>query len=113
MVNLTINDEKIQVPDGTTVLEAAQKAGVHIPTLCHNPELSAYGACRMCVVEINHAGNGRPTLTTSCNRAVEEGMLVQTETPSVTQTRKLMADLALSRCPEVPAIQRMAASVGV
>ncbi|RPJ36908.1 MAG: hypothetical protein EHM21_18640, partial [Chloroflexi bacterium] len=113
MVNLTINGEKIQVAEGTSVLDAAKKAGVHIPTLCNHPDLTPYGACRLCLVEISRNGGGRSTVTTSCTSAVDEGMVVRTDTPEVVQTRKLMADLLLSRCPEVPSIQRVAASVGV
>jgi polyferredoxin/ferredoxin len=111
MLNLTINGESVRVPEGATVLDAARGAGVEIPTLCHHPELSAYGACRMCVVEIGH--NGRSAVTTACTCLAEEGMQIQTDSPVVVQTRRLMADLALSRCPEVPAIQRVAAAVGV
>lgn len=111
MVNLTIDNEKIKVAEGITVLEAAKQAGVHIPTLCHHPELTPYGACRLCLVEIKR--NGRSSVTTSCNCAVEEGMQILTDTPSVVQTRRIMADFLLSRCPEVPAVQRVAASLGV
>ncbi len=111
MLNLTINGERIQVPEGTTVLEAARQAGIHIPTLCHHEELPSYGACRLCLVEINQ--NGRTLITTSCTRTVEAGMEVRTDTPSVQQTRRVMADLLLSRCPGVPAVQRAAAELGV
>jgi NADH dehydrogenase/NADH:ubiquinone oxidoreductase subunit G len=111
MVNLTINEEKIQVVEGSTVLEAAKKAGVYIPTLCHHPELTPYGACRLCMIEMGR--NGKSTVTTSCNCAVEEGMMIRTDTPAVIETRKVMADFLLSRCPDVPAIQRVAAYVGV
>lgn len=113
MVNLTINDEKIQVAAGTTVLEAAKQAGVKIPTMCHSPELSPYGACRLCLVEVSRNGNGRSAITTSCNCVAEEGMRIQTETPAVIKDRRIMADLLLSRCPEVPSVQRVAASLGV
>lgn len=111
MVNFNINGETMQVAEGTTVLEAAQKAGIEIPTLCHHPDLSPYAACRMCVVEIER--NGRAAISTSCNTVVEEGMLVRTGTQAVLQTRKTMADLLLSRCPEIPNLQRVAASVGL
>ena len=111
MVNLTINEEKIHVVEGSTVLDAAKKAGIHIPTLCHHPELTPYGACRLCLVEIGH--NGHSTVTTSCNCIAEEGMVIHTDTPTVVETRKVMANFILSRCPDVPAIQRIAASVGV
>ncbi len=111
MVNLTINDEKINVAEGTTVLEAAKQAGVHIPTLCNHPDLSPYGACRLCLVELKR--NGHAEVITSCNRAVEDGMVIATDTPEVVQTRRVIADFILSRCPEVPALQRMAESVGL
>ncbi len=111
MVNLTINDKKLKVAEGTTVLDAAKQAGIKIPTMCHDPELTPYGACRLCLVEIQRGG--RSTVTTSCNCVAEEGMQVQTDTPVVVQNRRYMADLLLSRCPEVPAVQRMAASLGV
>jgi polyferredoxin len=111
MVNLTINGKTIQASEGTTVLEAAKQAGVHIPTLCHHPDLTPYGACRLCLVEIRR--NGRSGVTTSCNCAVEEGMVIQTDTPTVVQTRKVMADFILSRCPEVPALRTLAGSLGV
>jgi polyferredoxin/ferredoxin len=111
MVNLNINGENIQVAEGTTVLEAARKAGIDIPTLCHHPNLSPYGACRLCLVEVQR--NGRGSLTTSCTCPVEEGLVVKTDTPAVVETRKVMADLILSRCPDVPALQKLAASLGV
>ncbi|HSB65956.1 MAG TPA: 4Fe-4S binding protein [Anaerolineales bacterium] len=111
MLNLTINNEIIKVTEGSTVLEAAKQAGIYIPTLCHHPELTPYGACRLCLVEIIR--NGRSTVTTSCNCAVEDGMLIETDSPSVVRTRRVMADFLLSRCPEVPAIKRMASSLGV
>jgi len=111
MVNLTINDAKLQVNEGTTVLEAARQAGVEIPTLCHHPDLTPYSACRLCLVEISK--NGRSWVTTACNCEVEDGMVIQTDTPVVIKTRAAMVDLILSRCPEVPAIQRIAASLGV
>ncbi len=113
MVNVKINGETIQVADGTTVLEAAQRAGVYIPTLCNDPDLTPYGACRLCQVEITRNGNGRKTITTSCNTTVEEGMVIETDTPEVEENRRVMADLLLSRCPGVPSIQRIAADLGV
>lgn len=108
---LTINDEKIQVNEGTTILEAARQIGIEIPTLCHHAELSPYSACRLCLVEVSQ--NGRTTITTSCNYIVEEGMQIRTDTPEIASARRFVADMILSRCPEVPAVQRAAAAVGV
>ena len=106
MVNLTINDKTLKVAEGTNVLEAAKTAGIKIPTMCHDADLTPYGACRLCLVEVQR--NGRKMITTSCNCPVEEGMQIRTDTPEVAQNRKVMADLMLSRCPEVPAVKRMA-----
>jgi len=111
MIHLKIDDQDIQVEEGRTILEAAQAHGIAIPTLCHQPDLTPYGACRLCVVEVSR--NGRSTITASCAYPVEEGIEVRTDTPEVLQTRKVMAGLVLSRCPEVPAIQRIAAEQGV
>ena len=52
MISLTINDKKVEVEDGSTVLQAADQLGIHIPTLCHHKSLAPYGACRLCLVEI-------------------------------------------------------------
>lgn len=111
MINLTINDIPVQVKEGSTLLDAAKSAGVNIPTLCHHPDLEPYGGCRLCSVEVSR--NGRSWVTTACNSAVEEGLKVQTDSTRALTTRKMMAELLLARTPEVPSIQRLAASVGV
>ena len=60
-VSLTINDRRVSAPDGATILDAARIAGIEIPTLCHHPDLSNVGACRMCVVSVERArGCRRP-----------------------------------------------------
>ncbi len=111
MIHLKIDDQDIQVQKGQTILEAAQAHDIAIPTLCHQPDLTPYGACRLCVVELSR--NGRSWITTSCNYLVEDGIEVKTDTPEVLQTRKVMAGLALSQCPNVPSIQKIAAEQGV
>ncbi len=111
MVKLTINDQPIEVKEGTSLLDAAKGAGINIPTLCHHPELEAYGGCRLCSVEVGR--NGRASVTTACNTLVDEGLVVKTDSPRALATRKMMAELLLARTPNVPSIQRMAASVGV
>jgi ferredoxin len=111
MVNLTINDKQIEIAEGTTILEAARQADIYIPTLCDHPDLSPYGACRLCLVEIHE--NGSSWVTTSCNNKVQEGWQIQTDTTEVLETRKVMANFILSRCPDVPALQSLAASLGV
>jgi heterodisulfide reductase subunit A2 len=111
MINLTINDRPIEVEEGTTVLEAAKKLGLNIPTLCHFEGLKPYGGCRLCVVEVT--AGPRTQLTTSCTYPVAEGLVVQTDTEEVQEARKFVMDLLLSRCPDVPALQVMAAEMGL
>jgi heterodisulfide reductase subunit A len=111
MVKITINDKLLEVPEGTTVLEAARKVGIAIPTLCYYEAVKPYGGCRLCLVEVNQGG--RTLLTTSCTYPVSEGLRVVTESPDILEARRLMIDLLLSRCPGVPELQEMARQLGV
>jgi iron-only hydrogenase group A len=95
MVNLTINNRKIQAKPGSSILEAAQAAGEKIPTLCHIKELFPSGACRMCVVEVK----GKPNLTPSCAFPAEEGMEIQTRSPRVITARRTIIELLLASHP--------------
>jgi formate dehydrogenase major subunit len=99
MVNLTIDGKKIDVPEGTTVLRAAQLSGIEIPTLCDHPTLAPYGGCRLCLVEID----GFRTLQPSCTLPASNGMLVRTDTEKVRTARKFVLTLIFSErnhfCP--------------
>jgi len=99
MVTLTINNVRVEVEAGTTILKAAQKAGIHIPTLCYLEEINEIGACRICVVEVE----GARTLVASCVAPVAEGMAVRTNTPRVRAARRFNVELLLSNhqvdCP--------------
>ncbi len=92
MVNLTIDNQKISVPKGTTILHAAKKAGIDIPTLCYLKDINEVGDCRMCIVEVE----GRRGFATSCIQTVEEGMVVHTHTPNVLEARHVILDLIIS-----------------
>ena len=92
MVNLKINGIPVEVPAGSTVLEAARKAGIRIPTLCYLKDINEIGACRMCLVEVK----GARSLVTSCVYPVSEGMEVFTNTPSVQRSHKATLELLLS-----------------
>jgi NADH dehydrogenase/NADH:ubiquinone oxidoreductase subunit G len=94
-VNLTINGKPIQADEGMTVLEAARANGISIPTLCHHPDLSPVGACRMCVVEVEKMRG----LVASCTLPVSEGMVVQTDTPKLIEERKFILEMLLSDHP--------------
>ncbi len=92
MVKLTINNQVIEVEEGTTVLRAAEAAGIVIPKLCDHPGLTPYGGCRLCVVEVE----GWRTPMASCTLPVSEGMTVVTESPQLTQSRQMILELLLS-----------------
>src|SRR5690554_2041249 len=95
MITLTINGQEAVVWEGSTILDAAKKIGVDIPTLCHDPRVVPHGACRMCIVEIE----GSNKLTTSCSTPAANGMVVKTETEKVVAARKTVLDLLLSNHP--------------
>jgi len=92
MINLTINGQKISVERGTTILEAAKKLNIKIPTLCNHPDLCVAGNCRVCVVE----QEGARTLVASCATPVSEGMRIQTNSLKVRNARKHIVELLLS-----------------
>ena len=96
MVNLIIDGQEVKAKKGTTVLEAARKVGIDIPTLCFLKEINEVGDCRMCIVEIE----GRRGFATSCIEKVQEGMVVHTNTPDVVEARRTVLDLILSNHPK-------------
>ncbi|MCL6581850.1 MAG: [FeFe] hydrogenase, group A, partial [Firmicutes bacterium] len=95
LVKVTINGTVVEVPAGSTILEAADKAGVRIPTLCHHPDQAVKGVCRVCVVEVEKSR----TLQPACAYPVSDGMVVRTNTPAVREARKVIVELMLSRHP--------------
>ncbi len=96
MISLTIDDREVEVADGSTILEAAEAAGVHIPTFCYHKQLMPFGACRMCVVEVEQM-KGR--LVPSCSTPAANGMVVNTNTPAVRSARKTLLELLLVHHP--------------
>ena len=93
MVNFKINDRELTASKGTTILEAAEKAGIPIPHLCFLKDINEIAACRMCMVEVE----GTNRLVPACNTAVLEGMSIQTNSPRVRQARKTNLRLILSQ----------------
>jgi len=111
VITLSINGLDVAVEEGTTLLEAARFFGFPIPTLCHREGLSAYGACRLCVVEI---GEGpRAKLVSSCTYPAEQGLKVRTASSRVVRARKMVIELLLASCPQSKTIQDLAAAHGV
>lgn len=93
MVKLTIDNKAVEVPEGSTIMDAANIAGIPIPKLCFLKDINEIGACRVCVVEIE----GKEKLVTSCNNQAEEGMLVYTNSPKVRRNRKKTVEMILSQ----------------
>ncbi|HOT12330.1 MAG TPA: [Fe-Fe] hydrogenase large subunit C-terminal domain-containing protein, partial [Polyangiaceae bacterium] len=92
-VRVNIDGMDIQVPIGTTILEAARQLGIRIPTLCHHPDLCVAGVCRICVVEVE----GQRTLQASCAYPITAPITVKTHTAKVRQSRRAILDLMLSK----------------
>ena len=94
MVRLRIDGKEVDVPKGTTVLEAARKLDIHIPTLCYHEALTPYGGCRLCVVEVT--SNGATQVASSCAYEAVDGLEIKTATDRVLELRKFMVELLLN-----------------
>lgn len=96
MVNLTIDDKQVTAPKTATIYEAAKMNGVNIPILCHDKKLKPFGACRMCLVEVEQM-KGRQI--PACTTPVTEGMIIRTATPDIIKARKMVLELLLLNHP--------------
>jgi NADH dehydrogenase/NADH:ubiquinone oxidoreductase subunit G len=88
-ITLTIDGQALTVPDGTTILQAAQSLGTVIPTICYHPHFTAPSLCRICVVEVEKSR----VLVQACSRAAEDGMVIHTHSPRVQLSRKLILEM--------------------
>ena len=109
-ITLQIDGKKIQAREGMTILEAAQSAGIFIPTLCHHEKLEPYGACRICTVEIE--ARGRTNLVAACLYPVEQNLVVRTRSEKVDKTRKVLLELMLAHAPDAAELQDLAQEYG-
>jgi bidirectional [NiFe] hydrogenase diaphorase subunit len=112
-IRLTIDGKAVIVDQGTTILQASRHVGIHIPTVCYMETLSPYGGCRICIVEIVTRKGQMPFLDTSCSYEVREGMIVDTQSPRVIRTRKMLAELLVASAPNVKIAQDIAARMGL
>ncbi|HIJ40010.1 MAG TPA: FAD-dependent oxidoreductase [Deltaproteobacteria bacterium] len=111
MITLKLNGKTIKAEEGEYILQVAGRNGVDIPSLCLHKASEPAGMCRLCTVEVF---DGRRTrFVTACNYPVWEGMEVKTDTEDVHQVRKLLMELLLARCPEVPYVKNIAAKYGI
>ena len=107
---LQIDGREVKAREGMTILEATQGAGIFIPTLCHHEKLEPYGACRICIVEVEVGGWTR--LVVSCVYLVEENLVVRTRSEKVDRNRKTILELLLAHAPDSPKLQDLAQEYG-
>jgi heterodisulfide reductase subunit A2 len=111
MVTITIDGKPVEVPEDTTILKAAEKAGIWIPTMCHNENLEPYGVCRLCSVEVVRGKRSR--IVTACNFPVRGGMNIHTASARVKWIRKLIMEMMLSRWPNVKVVKELAERLAI
>ncbi|HEY3276938.1 MAG TPA: 2Fe-2S iron-sulfur cluster-binding protein [Syntrophorhabdaceae bacterium] len=105
-----IDGKEVTAKEGTTVLEAAQAAGIKIPTLCYHKELEPFGGCRLCIVEVE--SRGWTKLVVSCVYPVEKGIAVRTRSEKVDRIRKMILQLLLAHAPDAFDLQDLAKEYG-
>jgi len=106
-----MDGKEVRANEGSTILEVARSCGIDIPTLCYHEDLSPYGACRMCMVEV--VESGRNKLVAACLYPVRSGMQVATKSERITRGRRMILELLLSRCPNSEKLKQMAADLGL
>ncbi|UCH98286.1 MAG: FAD-dependent oxidoreductase [Candidatus Aminicenantes bacterium] len=112
MIELTINGDKKEFPEGKTLLECIEEVGLKVPTLCHHKALKPYGSCRLCLVEVDQEGRA-PSIQASCSYPASNGLSIRTNTDRVQKARRIVAELLLARCPDSEVIRKIAADCGV
>lgn len=109
-IQFEIDGKKVKATEGMTVLEAAQSAGIYIPTLCHHEKLEPFGGCRVCIVEVEVRGWTK--LVVSCVYPVEENIIVRTRSEKVDRIRKTIIELLMAHAPDSPQLMEMAKEYG-
>ncbi|MCP4109011.1 MAG: 2Fe-2S iron-sulfur cluster binding domain-containing protein [Desulfobacteraceae bacterium] len=107
---LQIDGKEVGAKEGMTVLEAAQSAGISIPTLCHHEKLEPFGGCRICIVEVEVRGWTK--LVVSCVYPVENNLVVRTRSEKIDRIRKTILELLLAHAPDSPQLQELAREYG-
>ena len=107
---LQIDGRDVEAEQGMTVLEAARSAGISIPTVCHHEKLESYGACRICVVEVET--RGRTNLVAACLYPSEQDLVVKTRSEKIDKTRKILLEQLLAHAPDAEVLQDLAHEYG-
>jgi len=105
-----IDGKEVKATEGMTILEAAQSAGISIPTLCHHEKLEPFGACRLCIVQVQ-VGNWSKHVV-SCVYTVEENLIVTTRSEKIDKIRKMILELQLCHAPDSPELLKYAEQYG-
>lgn len=109
-IRLQIDGKEVKAKKGMTVLEAAQSAGISIPTLCFHEKLAPYGGCRICIVEAEVGGEVK--LVVSCVYPAEKNLVVKTRSEKIDRIRKTLLELLLAHAPDSPQLQELAKEYG-
>ena len=109
-IHLQIDGKEVKAEKGMTVLQAAQSAGIFIPTLCYHEKLEPFGGCRLCIVEAQ--GPGGTKLVASCVHPVEKKLVVKTRSEKIDRIRKTLLELLLAHAPDSPQLQDLAQEYG-
>ncbi len=107
---LQIDGKEVKSTQGMTILDAAQGAGIFIPTLCHHEKLEPFGGCRICIVEVET--HGWTKLVVSCVYPVEDKLIVRTRSEKIDRIRKTILELLLAHAPDSPVLQALAQEYG-
>lgn len=107
---LEIDGKEVAATEGMTLLEAARRAGISIPTLCHHEKLEPYGGCRICTVEVESRGWSK--LVAACIYPVEKNLVVKTRSGKIDRIRRVILELLLAHAPDAPELQALAKEYG-
>ena len=109
-IRLQIDGKEVEAKEGMTVLEAAQSAGISIPTLCHHEKLEPFGGCRICIVEVEAGGWTKSVV--SCVYPAEANLVVKTRSEKIDKIRKIILELLLAHAPDSPDLLELAQEYG-
>ena len=114
MIHMTINGMIVEAREDETILKAANRYNIYIPTLCYHEALETNAACRLCMVEIGMEEWGEwKDIVASCAYPVKDGLIVETDTEQIRTIRKHLMELLLARCPNSPTLKQIANTMGV
>jgi NADH dehydrogenase/NADH:ubiquinone oxidoreductase subunit G len=109
-VHLKIDGKEVEAEEGMTLLEAARRVGIDIPTLCHHEKLEPFGGCRLCIVELEMRGWVRRVV--ACVYPVEKNLVVRTRSETIDRIRKMILELQLAHAPDSPQLMALAKEYG-